>query len=86
MLPFARLEDQLLRAPHQGGVIAQSPYVIFIKDDEAYLLPVLGFTLGSPSIIVPKRVTLTAEALRALCMDRIIMGPISVELEEPGER
>lgn len=83
MLPFARMEEELLRAPHHGtGVLAQSPYVAFIEHDEAYLVPVLGFTLGGPRIVVPKRVALSPEALRALGEGRTIMGPITVYLEE----
>jgi hypothetical protein len=83
MLPFARIEEELLRFPHHSiGVIAQSPYAAFIEYNEADLVPLLGFTLGGPRLVVPKRVTLNAAALRALGVGRTIMGPIMLDLEE----
>lgn len=84
MLPFARMEEQFLRVPHHGiGALAQSsPYVAFIEYGEADLVPILGFTIGGPRIVIPKRVTLDTAALRALGVGRTIMGPIMVDLEE----
>ena len=84
MLPFARMEEQFLRVPHHGmGALAQSPYVAFIEYGEADLVPILGFTLGAPRIAVPKRVRLTAEAMRSLAIGHLILGPLSIDVKEP---
>ena len=83
MLPFGSLEEEFLRS-HRHAFWAESPYVALVEDeyDEIAFVPILGFTLGAPRIVVPNRIKLTAEALRALAVGRVIMGPVSVDLEE----
>jgi hypothetical protein len=83
MLPFAWLEDQLLRGSRYG-FCSESPYVALVESEyeEGSLSPVLGFTLGAPVIAVPQRVFLSPEALRVLAVGQIIMTPLIVEFEE----
>lgn len=83
ILPFAKLDAEFFR--NRGyGAITQSPYVALVEDEheEGVFTPILGFSLGGPHIVIPKRATLNSAALRALAVGRVIMNPIVLDFEE----
>lgn len=84
VLGFAKAEEQVFLPPSRDRFWTTTPYLTLLDEGYNYddLIPTLGFTLGAPRIVVPKRVRLSPEALRSLALGRLVMGPLSIDVEE----